>query len=313
MLSVYRTVRPIASSRATVLVTGESGTGKGEIARAIHALSPRVKEPFVTLQCASLAESLLESELFGYERGAFTGAVTAKAGKFEFANGGTILLDEISEMDSRLQSKLLRVIQEGEVDRIGGRRPVPVDVRIIATSNRNLEDCVRDGSFRKDLFYRLNGVNLTLPPLRERMGDVRILSNHFLKAYSARNSRSIGGISDAAIALLDSHRWPGNIRELEHVIERAVLTARSGVIETSDIHLSRVEELGAQTQTQKAATPPPGVWTPGTTLGDIERYVILAALKHFSGNRTHTAKALAISIRTLRNKLAEYRQMGIHA
>ena len=313
MVELKNLARTVAASKATVLIQGESGTGKEVMAGLIHESSTRAGKPFVAINCAAIPENLLESELFGYERGAFTGAVTAKAGKFEFANGGTILLDEISEMDIRLQSKLLRVIQEGEVDRIGGRRPVPVDVRIIATTNRNLEDCVRDGSFRKDLFYRLNGVNLTLPPLRERIGDVRILANHFLKTYSARNGRSIGGISDAAIALMDSHGWPGNIRELEHVIERAVLTARSGVVETSDIHISRVEEASPAADNRKSATPPPGVWTPGTTLGDIERYVILAALKHYSGNRTHTAKALAISIRTLRNKLAEYRQMGIHA
>jgi transcriptional regulator with PAS, ATPase and Fis domain len=285
------------------------------MASLIHESSTRAAKPFVAINCAAIPENLLESELFGYERGAFTGAVTAKAGRFEFAHGGTILLDEISEMDIRLQSKLLRVIQEGEVDRVGGRRPVPVDVRIIATTNRNLADCVREGTFREDLFYRLNVVNLTLPPLRERMGDIRMLAKHFLKIHSGKNSRSIGGISDAAVALLDSHTWPGNIRELEHVIERAVLTAKSGVIESSDIFITRVQaaaELDGSTK-KAAAVVPPGVWAPGVTLSDIERNVILAALKHFEGNRTHTAKALAISIRTLRNKLAEYRLLGIHA
>jgi len=307
--------KTVAASKATVLIQGESGTGKELMAALIHESSTRAQKPFVAINCAAIPENLLESELFGYERGAFTGAVTAKAGRFEFAHGGTILLDEVSEMDIRLQSKLLRVIQEGEVDRVGGRRPVPVDVRIIATTNRNLADCVREGTFREDLFYRLNVVNLTLPPLRERMGDIRMLSKHFLKVHSGKNGRSIGGISDAAVALLDSHTWPGNIRELEHVIERAVLTAKSGVIESSDIFITRVDsQADTQAATKKAvAVVPPGVWAPGVTLSDIERNVILAALKHFDGNRTHTAKALAISIRTLRNKLAEYRLMGIHA
>jgi two-component system response regulator FlrC len=307
--------RTVAASKATVLIQGESGTGKELMASLIHDSSTRASKPFVAINCAAIPENLLESELFGYERGAFTGAVTAKAGRFEFAHGGTILLDEISEMDIRLQSKLLRVIQEGEVDRIGGRRPVPVDVRIIATTNRNLADCVREGTFREDLFYRLNVVNLTLPPLRERIGDVRMLAKHFLKVHSTRNGRSIGGISDAAVSLLDSHTWPGNIRELEHTIERAVLTAKSGVIEANDIFITRVESNSdSQAQQKKAAaTVAPGVWAPGVTLSDIERNVILAALKHHEGNRTHTAKALGISIRTLRNKLAEYRMIGIHA
>ncbi len=314
MRELVNLARTVAASKATVLIQGESGTGKELVAALIHESSTRGNKPFVAINCAAIPENLLESELFGYERGAFTGAVTAKAGRFEFANGGTILLDEISEMDIRLQSKLLRVIQEGEVDRIGGRRPVPVDVRIVATTNRNLADCVREGTFREDLFYRLNVVNLTLPPLRERIGDIRMLSKHFLKVYSTRNDRSIGGISDSAVALLDSHVWPGNIRELEHVIERAVLTAKSGVIEASDIYITRVDTAVDSMNSRKTAVAAaPGVWTPGTTLSDIERNVILAALKHHDGNRTHTAKTLGISIRTLRNKLAEYRLIGIHA
>lgn len=302
--------KTVATSKATVLIQGESGTGKELMASLIHENSTRGSKPFVALNCAAIPENLLESELFGYERGAFTGAVTSKAGKFEFANGGTILLDEISEMDIRLQAKLLRVIQEGEVDRIGGRRPIPVDVRIIATTNRNLAECVKDGTFREDLFYRLNVVNLTLPPLRERIGDVRILSSFFMGIYAEKNGKPVTQISDAAISLLDSHTWPGNVRELENVVERAVITAQ-GLVEEKDIALERRSislSNDADLSDSKALN-----WMPGQTLDDIERGVILEALTYHQGNRTHTAKALGISIRTLRNKLADYRRLGIHA
>ena len=306
--------KTVAQSKATVLVQGESGTGKELMAGIIHQHSSRANRPFVAINCAAIPENLLESELFGYERGAFTGAVTAKSGKFELANGGTILLDEISEMDVRLQAKLLRVIQEGEVDRIGGRRPIPVDVRIIATTNRNLSDCVKAGSFREDLFYRLNVVNLTLPPLRERIGDVKRLADHFIGIYAERNSRAELALTSEALGKLESHDWPGNVRELENVMERAVITAVGSSINAKEIAIER-QSLSAEAFA--AANPEPlplqSAWTPGTTLDDIERNVILAALTHHSGNRTHTAKALGISIRTLRNKLADYRLIGIHA
>ncbi len=303
--------KTVAQSKATVLIQGESGTGKELIASLVHENSTRASRPFVAINCAAIPENLLESELFGYERGAFTGAVQAKSGKFEIANGGTILLDEISEMDIRLQAKLLRVIQEGEVDRIGGRRPIPVDVRIIATTNRNLSDCVKEGSFREDLFYRLNVVNLTPPPLRERLGDVRILSHFFMEFYGARNGKQMIRVSEDASRLLESHTWPGNVRELENVVERAVLTAIGGTLEATDVHISaggRTLEgapMGADFGERAS-------WKPGTTLDDIEKSVILEALQYHSGNRTHTARALGISIRTLRNKLADYRRIGIH-
>jgi transcriptional regulator with PAS, ATPase and Fis domain len=310
MKELIQLARTVAQSKATVLIQGASGTGKELVASLIHENSTRSSRPFVAINCAAIPENLLESELFGYERGAFTGAVTSKAGKFEFANGGTLLLDEISEMDIRLQAKLLRVIQEGEVDRIGGRKPVPVDVRIIATTNRNLAECVREGTFRQDLFYRLNVVNLTLPMLSERLGDVRLLSQHFMSAYGQKGGKQLRGFTAEALGMLEMHTWPGNIRELENVIERAVITASGDMIREQDIHIERPaqsqlgESLEALSQAKKG-------WEPGRTLDDIEKSVILEALQYHRGNRTHTAKALGISIRTLRNKLADYRRDGI--
>jgi two-component system response regulator FlrC len=323
MKDLIQLARTVAQSKATVLIQGESGTGKELMAQLIHDSSTRAGRPFVAINCAAIPENLLESELFGYERGAFTGAVQNKTGKFELANGGTILLDEISEIDVRLQAKLLRVIQEGEVDRVGGRRPVPVDVRIIATTNRNLAECVRQGSFREDLFYRLNVVNVTMPPLRERTGDVETLTRHFMRSYSQRNGREVIEISPEALALLNSHGWPGNVRELENVVERAVITAMDGLVTVKDIYLERrsLQPAPAPARGAGRGAVQPGLmasagdgapWAPGRTLDDIERSVILEALQYHSGNRTHTAKALGISIRTLRNKLADYRKLGIH-
>jgi len=308
MKDLIQLARTVAQSKATVLIQGESGTGKELMAALVHEGSSRANKPFVAINCAAIPENLLESELFGYERGAFTGAVNSKAGKFEFAHGGTILLDEISEMDIRLQAKLLRVIQEGEVDRIGGRRPTPVDVRIIATTNRNLAQCVREGTFREDLFYRLNVVNLTVPPLRERMGDVTLLARHFIEQFSKKNDRRIAGISSDALAVLESHTWNGNVRELENVMERAVLTAAPlANVLPSDIRI----ENGRRELAADAVAIDLSGWLPGRTLDQIEKNVILDALKYHQGNRTHTAKALGISIRTLRNKLADYRSDGL--
>jgi transcriptional regulator with PAS, ATPase and Fis domain len=307
MKEIIQLARTVAQSKATVLIQGESGTGKELMASLIHESSARTQKPFVAINCAAIPENLLESELFGYERGAFTGAVNSKAGKFEFANGGTILLDEISEMDLRLQAKLLRVIQEGEVDRLGGRKPIQVDVRIIATTNRNLSDCVREGTFREDLFYRLNVVNLTLPPLRERTGDVTLIANKLLQQFAMKNNRQIQGFSPEAIALLESHNWAGNIRELENVMERAALTAAGAMVLGSDLKIERQNRM----QEPQAPVLDLSGWTPGRTLDQIEKNVILDALKFHQGNRTHTAKSLGISIRTLRNKLADYRRDGI--
>jgi two-component system response regulator FlrC len=215
-------------------------------------------------------------------------------------------------MDIRLQAKLLRVIQEGEVDRLGGRKPIPVDVRIIATTNRNLADCVKEGSFREDLFYRLNVVNLTIPPLRERVGDVKILSQSFMSVYAAKNGKSIIEFSMEALGMLESHTWNGNVRELENVVERAVITAQSPTITAQEIHIERRSvSLGGGVTEESVKVEQS--WNPGQTLNDIERNVILEALQYHQGNRTHTARALGISIRTLRNKLADYRKLGIHA
>jgi transcriptional regulator with PAS, ATPase and Fis domain len=316
MRELIQLAKTVAQSKATVLIQGESGTGKELMASLVHNNSTRAGRPFVAINCAAIPENLLESELFGYERGAFTGAVSSKAGKFEFANGGTLLLDEISEMDIRLQAKLLRVLQEGEVDRIGGRKPIPVDVRIIATCNKNLADCVREGTFREDLFYRLNVVNLTIPPLRERIGDVRILSSHFMAQYAEKNGKSLASISSEALSMLEGHVWPGNVRELENVIERAVITATSPTIVGKDIAVERRsisigDEQALVAEQNATAAMPAAPWSPGQTLNDIERTVILDALEYHKGNRTHTARALGISIRTLRNKLSDYRKLGI--
>ncbi|OFZ01815.1 MAG: hypothetical protein A2Z97_07820 [Bdellovibrionales bacterium GWB1_52_6] len=310
MSEVIQLAKTVAQSKATVLIQGESGTGKELVASLIHEHSTRVNRPFVAINCAAIPENLLESELFGYERGAFTGAVSSKAGKFEFANGGTLLLDEISEMDIRLQAKLLRVIQQGEVDRNGGRKPIPVDVRIVATTNRNLGECVKQGSFREDLFYRLNVVNLTLPPLRERVGDVKILSSHLMAEFSTKNSKTITGFSAEALGVLETHIWPGNVRELINVIERSVITAPGDTINVQDLCIERRDLTGQLTASLQEKADKS--WNPGQTLNDIERNVILEALNYHQGNRTHTAKALGISIRTLRNKLAEYRVLGIN-
>ncbi len=295
----------------------QSGTGKELMSSLIHENSNRAAKPFIAINCAAIPENLLESELFGYERGAFTGAVNSKAGKFELASGGTLLLDEISEMDIRLQAKLLRVLQEGEVDRLGSRRPIPVDVRIIATTNRNLSDCVKSGVFREDLYFRLNVVNLTVPPLRDRLGDIRLLSAEFLHVYARKNNKRVTGISAEAAQLLDAYRWPGNVRELENVMERAVVTAREHLISTRDVALERPKDASisifdnksTMEALQDGSVEKP--WVPGRTLDDIEKRVILEALSYHNGNRTHTARALGISIRTLRNKLADYRRQGI--
>ncbi|MFZ9596409.1 MAG: sigma-54 interaction domain-containing protein [Bdellovibrionia bacterium] len=330
MLDIIQLAKTVAPSKATIMIQGESGTGKELMARLLHENSSRVLKPFVAINCAAIPENLLESELFGYERGSFTGANMSKPGKFENANGGTLFLDEISEMEIHLQAKLLRAIQQGEVDRIGGRKPIPVDVRIIATTNRDLSDCVRKGSFREDLFYRLNVVNLTLPPLRERMGDIRILANRFLEMNNRTNHKSIQGFSADGLAVLEAHQWPGNIRELENVVERAVITTQSDWITGRDITIERREgrmdlaSRWAVGQSQDATQGQGGLdiaaqgssqsssWLPGSTLDDIERSVIIAALAYHQGNRTHTAKSLGISIRTLRNKIADYKKIGIY-
>ncbi len=290
----------VAPSRATVLITGESGTGKELLARFIHAQSDRGAGPFVAVNCAALPENLLESEMFGHEKGSFTGAVARKEGRFELANNGTVLLDEISEMDLALQAKLLRVLQEGEIDRVGGRRPVPVDVRVVATSNRNLKECVAQGRFRQDLYYRLNVIPLVIPPLRDRRGDIKLLTQHFLEKFSRMGGSPTPRLTPEAETRLGQGLWPGNVRELENVIERACLLCNNGVIDTDALLFD--EEADSQ-KTVAADTPV----SEFTTLKDMERAMIFKTLSDTSGNRTQAAKILGISVRTLRNKLSEYR------
>lgn len=289
----------VAASRAPVLIQGESGTGKELLARFVHEAGPRRHHPFVAVNCAALPRELLESELFGHEKGAFTGAISRKLGRFELANRGTILLDEISEMEPILQAKLLRVLQEHEVDRLGGSRPTPIDARVIATTNRELKAMVGNGSFRRDLYYRLNVIPLTLPPLRARVEDIGPLVTHFCRAFAAgRDLR----VDEGAAAVLRRHTWPGNIRELEHVIERAALLARGDVITAADLQLDN--DMGTEALSGASES------LAGRTVHEVERQLICDTLKQTDNNRTRAAELLGISVRTLRNKLAEYRQSG---
>src|SRR6201997_4400115 len=306
----------IATSEASILITGESGTGKEVLARYVHRKSLRVEKPFISVNCAAIPENLLESELFGHEKGAFTGAIARRIGKFEEANGGTLLLDEISEMDVRLQAKLLRAIQERVIDRVGGARPVPVDIRIIATSNRTLAEGVRNGTFREDLFYRLNVVNLKIPPLRDRPADVLELAQHFARIYSQANGVPVRPLSAEARHALNVHRWPGNVRELENTIHRSVLMANGDEIGADAIlspdgdRLDLAKTAPAVAHATLAAEQVTRALV-GRTVADVERDLILETLKHCLGNRTHAANILGISIRTLRNKLNEYADGGV--
>jgi two-component system, response regulator FlrC len=317
MAQVIRLAQQIAPADASVLITGESGTGKEVLARYLHSKSNRARQPFISVNCAAIPENLLESELFGHEKGAFTGAVARRIGKFEEAGGGTLLLDEISEMDVRLQAKLLRAIQERVIDRVGGSRPVAIDIRILATSNRNLAEAVREGKFREDLLYRLNVVNLKIPPLRERPADVLELATYFVKKYSQANglpARALG--ADARRALV-VNRWPGNVRELENTVHRAVLLATGEEISEDAIRApdgARFTESANVSPAVEHATLAAEQVTRalvGRTVADVERELILQTLKHCFGNRTHAANILGISIRTLRNKLNEYVSEGV--
>jgi DNA-binding NtrC family response regulator len=312
---VVKLATQIATSDASVLITGESGTGKEVLARYVHTRSNRSKKPFICVNCAAIPENLLESELFGHEKGAFTGAVARRIGKFEEATGGTLLLDEISEMDVRLQAKLLRAIQERVIDRVGGTRPVPVDIRIIATSNRNLTEAARAGTFREDLLFRLNVVNLKLPPLRERPADVNELAQFFAKKYADANGVPVRPFSAEARKALSLHRWPGNVRELENTIHRAVLLSSGteigvdGILTPDGARLDQARSGPAAYAAQAAEQVTRSLV--GRTVADVERDLILETLKHCLGNRTHAANILGISIRTLRNKLNEYTADGV--
>ena len=316
MARVVNLADQIAPSDASVLITGESGTGKEVMAKYIHARSKRANRPFISINCAAIPENLLESELFGHEKGAFTGAIARRIGKFEEASGGTLLLDEISEMDVRLQAKLLRALQERLIDRVGGTKPVPVDIRVLATSNRNLVEAVRDGHFREDLMFRLNVVNLKLPPLRDRPGDTVALAEHFVEKYAKANGLGRRILSPEARDALLRAPWPGNVRELENTLHRAVLLSGGEVIGpeailmpdgTGLIETASASSLAGQLA-QTAETM--GRVLVGRTVADVERDLILDTLDHVLGNRTHAANILGISIRTLRNKLNQYSDEG---
>ncbi len=334
---VMALAKQVAPSKATVLINGESGTGKELFARALHAWSNRSSGPFVAVNCAALPEHLLESELFGHEKGAFTGAIARKPGKFELASGGTILLDEISEMDLALQAKLLRVLQEGEVDRVGGTDTLQVDVRVLATTNRNLEDWVKEGKFRQDLFFRLNVIPLRLPSLREREQDVLTLAKFFMQTYNKEYGLSASSLSSEAIAWLTTYDFPGNVRELQNLMERAVLLANGRPIEpghflldpdtwpiflddgakdlsgTEKVKNSDIIAENSENTANAATKPNNSGFFDGAVipLHEMERIMIIKGLEVTSGNRTQAADLLGISVRTLRNKLNEYRAMGI--
>ena len=325
MKRVIEIADQIAGSDASVLVTGESGTGKEVIARYIHTKSKRKDKPLIAVNCAAIPENLLESELFGHEKGAFTGAVARRIGKFEEADGGTMFLDEISEMDLKLQAKLLRVLQEREIDRVGGSKPVPVNIRIIATSNRNLPEEASAGRFREDLYYRLNVINLELPALRERAEDVPLLADFFGKKYAEANGIHVRPLTSAATQKLTAHDWPGNVRELENTMHRAVLLAQGDEIDEGAIFLSSQEmhqmtaaptlvETAPSDTDDEPQTVGGGKGTKnlvGRTVDSVEQDLILDTLHHCLGNRTHAANILGISIRTLRNKLKAYNEEGL--
>ncbi len=300
----------IAPSDASVLIAGASGTGKEVMARYLHAKSRRADRRFVAVNCAAIPEALLESELFGHEKGAFTGAVARRIGRFEEANGGTLLLDEISEMDIRLQAKLLRAIQEREIDRVGGSQPVKVDVRILATTNRDLEICVADGLFRADLFFRLNVVALQIPALKDRPQDIGVLAEHFTRKYAKANGLPAAELTAEAHRLLLDHDWPGNVRELENTMHRAVLMADGARIGPEAISLGG-RSFGRDGDVRAAAAGDGEAGLVGRTVADVERELIIDTLHHCLGNRTHAATILGISIRTLRNKLRQYKGEGI--
>jgi DNA-binding NtrC family response regulator len=292
METLLALARRVARTDATVLIQGETGTGKEMLARVIHEASARSDGPFVAINCCALPESLVESELFGHERGAFTGAIGRRAGRFEVASGGTLVLDEVSEIPLGVQAKLLRALQEREIHRVGSSHPVKVNVRVIAISNKDLRREVQAGRFRQDLFYRLNVVNLNLPPLRERAGDIPLLSRHFLQRYAAAYDSSAESFTPRAMARLLAHPWPGNIRELENAVQGAVI-------------LSPEREIDADRLALDEAEPPAP--HPGQSVVEMEKDLILSTLKRLGGNRTHAAKALGVSVRTIRNRLREYR------
>ncbi|MFC1608330.1 sigma-54-dependent transcriptional regulator [Candidatus Latescibacterota bacterium] len=308
MNTIFETIETVSESRSTVLITGESGTGKELVARAIHYSSPRSNGPFVKLNCAALPAELMESELFGHEKGAFTGAVRKYSGRFERADGGTLLLDEISEMSPHLQAKLLRVIQEREFEPVGSADTVKVDVRLIATTNRNLTEQIGKGEFREDLYYRLNVINIHMPPLRERKGDILGLAEHFLAMYNNENGKAIEGVSDDVMNEWTAYEWPGNVRELENAVERAVVMCKGKILERAETAAAGGTG-GASINNEGISGGTGAGFVVGATLADMEKDIIMKTLEAQNGNRTTTADILGISVRTLRNKLTLYGEM----
>ncbi len=294
MQKVYRVARQVAGSKATVLITGESGTGKGELAKAIHALSPRAKAPLVSLHCAAIPETLLEAELFGHEKGAFTGAEKRRVGRFEQAAGGTLFLAEVGDIPPLMQVKLLRVLQERTIERIGSGQSLPIDVRVLAATNKDLAAEVREGRFREDLYYRLNVVAVEMPPLRLRSGDVVVLAEHFLHRFARENHKNIDAFTDTARTKILGHRWPGNVRELENAIERAVVMSDGPKLDADDLPFDVAQPIQGP------------VRIPGSTMAEIERYAILSTLEATQGSTARAAELLDISVRTIQYRLAEY-------
>jgi DNA-binding NtrC family response regulator len=310
-------IRKVSRTEATVMIQGESGTGKELVARAIHRQSPRSQEPFISVNCAAVPENLVESEFFGHEKGAFTGATTRREGRFELAHGGTILLDEISEISPVVQSKLLRVLQERELERVGGNRTIRVNVRVVATTNRDLAQSVEKGEFRQDLYFRLNVVPVFVPSLRDRRGDIELLAEYFMKRYSRKHGCKVAGLSDEALRDLVNHRWPGNVRELQNVIERAVILSSEGeMVGTESLGLIAPSQGTSSVQFAAPSVPSADELSSDEDsdderlmpLDELEKRHILKTLDSVGGNRTKAAGILSISIRTLRNKLKEYRE-----
>ncbi|HOF62314.1 MAG TPA: sigma-54 dependent transcriptional regulator [Kiritimatiellia bacterium] len=305
MRQVFEIIRQTAPTQASVLIQGASGTGKELVAQAIHRLSPRAKGPFVAVHCAALSPTLLESELFGHERGAFTGATVQRKGRFEMADGGTLFLDEVSEIDPSIQVKLLRVLEERTFERVGGEETIETDIRVIAATNRDLRAYVKEGKFREDLFFRLNVVDILLPSLSERTGDIPLLADRFLKEYTERNNRQIDGFTPDAMGLLTAYAWPGNVRELRNAIEKMVVLSRSDRLSARDVPANIREAVRGSAS---AATRAPALLS--GSLADTERRKIMAVLEKNGGNRTRAAEELGISRRTLHRKLREYKAMS---
>jgi len=309
MLAVFKTIRQVAGSSASVLLLGESGTGKELFAQALHQTSARHKQPFVKVACAALPETLLESELFGHEKGSFTGAIATRAGRFETADGGTLFLDEIGDISPTVQVKLLRFLEEREFERVGGNRTFKVDVRIVAATHRDLKKKLEDGSFREDLYYRLNVIEILIPPLRERPGDIPLLAHHFLRKYAEENKKDIKDTGDDVLALLLSHSWPGNVRELENAMERAVVLADGPALLPS--HFPTLRSASGDGVARASGSPSLGVRIPGSSLADLEREAILRTLESVGGSTSRAAAVLEISARKIQYKLKEYEQQGI--